>query len=152
MDMAPEFVFQTGNTLAACGWLALVASPASARWTPTIWRVTGWYLPLLLCAAYLVMMAMHWRGQGGFGSLAEVQELFRQPGVLTAGWLHFLAFDLFVGTWIARGCASMKLAHAWVVLLMLLTFLLGPVGLLGYLLARMWAGTGPDSRVTGVRS
>lgn len=140
MTPSPELVFQVGNTLAACAWLALVLSPAKAPWTSRVWRVAGWYLPLLLSAAYLVMLATHWRGHGGFGSLADVQELFRQPGVLTAGWLHYLAFDLFVGVWIAQRCARLAVAHGWVVVLMLLTFMLGPVGLLGYLLVSLLKG------------
>ncbi|TNF52210.1 MAG: DUF4281 domain-containing protein [Burkholderiales bacterium] len=152
MTPSPELVFQVGNTLAACGWLALVLSPAKAAWTPRVWRVTGWYLPLLLSAAYLVMLVTHWRGQGGFSSLADVQDLFRQPGVLTAGWLHYLAFDLFVGAWIAHRCARLGVAHGWVVVLMLLTFMLGPVGLLGYLLAYVLKGDQAKSFQPGAHS
>ena len=51
----------------------------------------------------------HW-GPGGFGSLAEVRQLFERPGLLAAGWLHYLAFDLFVGTWIARDAAQARSA------------------------------------------
>ena len=39
---------------------------------------------------------------GGFGSIAEVRALFANDSALAAGWLHYLAFDLFVGAWIAR--------------------------------------------------
>lgn len=55
----------------------------------------------LLGAIYIALWALHWRGEGGFGSLDEVRALFAVPGLLVAGWVHYLAFDLFVGVWIA---------------------------------------------------
>ena len=82
-------------------------TPASngRRWTPRVWQLTGWALPLLLALGYVALLLGHW-GPGGFGSLAEVRQLFERPGLLAAGWLHYLAFDLFVGTWIARAVMS----------------------------------------------
>ena len=50
--------------------------------------------------------------------------------LLTAGWLHYLAFDLFVGSWISEQAAALALPH-WLLLPPLaLTFLFGPAGLL----------------------
>jgi hypothetical protein len=67
---------------------------------------------------------------GGFGTLDEVAALFRSPGNLLAGWLHYLAFDLFVGRWIVDDALS-RAGPRWPVLPCLaLTFLFGPVGLL----------------------
>ena len=67
---------------------------------------------------------------------AKVRQLFERPGLLAAGWLHYLAFDVFVGTWIAERCAREGRSHAWVVPLLLMTFLFGPLGLLAYALLR----------------
>lgn len=53
-----------------------------------------------------------------------------------AGWVHFLAFDLFVGTWIAERSAQLGLSHGGVVPLLLMTFMLGPLGLLAFVLMR----------------
>ena len=77
-------------------------------------------------------MATHLGADGGFGSVAQVQRLFAVPGLLVAGWLHYLAFDLFVGSWIAGGAAALRIPHAIVVGLLLLTFMFGPAGLLAY--------------------
>ena len=129
----PDLHFGLGNALALACWLALAASPPSRRWTPMVWAVTGRAVPLLLALAYLGLMVVH-RGSGGFGSLAEVRQLFDRPGLLAAGWLHYLAFDLFVGTWIARRAGHLGLPHAWVLPCLLLTFLLGPLGLLAFAL------------------
>ncbi len=132
----PALVFRLANGLALVCWLALVASPPSARRTPTVWRVTGWFAPLLLSALYLAMLALNWRGQGGFSSVEAVRALFDVPGVLVAGWVHYLAFDLFVGSWIAARCADAGIRHGVAIPLLLLTFLAGPIGLLGFAAVR----------------
>ena len=127
----PDLHFGLGNALALACWVALAVSPPSRRWTPAVWAVTGRAVPLLLAVAYLGLLIVH-RGPGGFDSLARVRQLFDQPGLLAAGWLHYLAFDLFVGTWIARRAGLLGVHHAWVIPCLLLTFLFGPVGLLAF--------------------
>ena len=129
---SPDLAFRIGSTAALVAWTALAVSPPSRRWTPWVWRVTGWALPLALGVVYVALLASHWGGPGGFGSLQDVQLLFSRPGPLAAGWLHYLAFDLFVGTWIARQAAAGGIGHLWVLPCLLLTFLFGPSGLLAY--------------------
>ena len=130
----PEAIFQAGSSLAALGWLALALSPAGARWTPAARRFAGRWVPLVLAVVYVALFAHHGMGEGGYGSLAEVQRLLAVPGLLTAGWLHYLAFDLFVGAWISERAAALGLPHLLVLPLLALTFLFGPAGLLA------WAG------------
>lgn len=127
----PDLAFRIANLLALAGWLALAVSPPSRRWTPRIWQLTGWVLPLLLALGYVALLLGHW-GPGGFGSLAEVRQLFERPGLLAAGWLHYLAFDLFVGTWIARDAASRGLPHLLLLPCLALCLMFGPAGLLAY--------------------
>jgi Domain of unknown function (DUF4281) len=130
--LTPDLAFRAGSTLALVCWAALALSPPSRRWTATVWRLTGWVVPLTLALVYAALLGLHWGGPGGFGSLQQVQLLFSRPGPLAAGWLHYLAFDLFVGTWIARQAADAGIAHLWVLPCLLLTFLFGPAGLLTF--------------------
>jgi hypothetical protein len=58
------------------------------------------------------------------------------PGLLAAGWVHYLAFDLFVGAWIAERGAALGLPHWQLVPVLLLTFMFGPAGLLAFILLR----------------
>ena len=135
--MTPDLVFRLANGLALLCWLALIASPPSAAWTQRVWFVCGRAVPVVLSAGYLVLFAVHWRGEGGFGSPQEVRALFDVPGVLVAGWLHYLAFDLFVGAWICRRGAAEQI-NPWLLRLCLPpTFLAGPVGLLIFLGLRL---------------
>lgn len=137
MDLlAPDTVFRAGNALALLGWIALAVSPPSARWAPRVRRLAGRALPLVFAVLYVAMLLVHRPAEGGFGSVAEVQALFAQPGPLVAGWLHYLAFDLFVGAWIAERAAALALPHALVLPLLLLTFLFGPAGFLAFVLLR----------------
>lgn len=144
---APETAFQAGSSLALLGWIALACSPAAARWAPLARRFAGRWVPLVLAVAYVALFARHGMGDGGYGSLAEVQRLFAEPGRLTAGWLHYLAFDLFVGAWISERAAALALPHGAVLPLLALTFLFGPAGLLAWaLLSRAlswWRGRRP---------
>lgn len=131
MIPSPDLVFGLGNAIALLGWLALAASPPKRSWAPRVWQLTGMAIPLVFALVYLLMLIGHW-GPGGFGSLAEVRQLFDRPGLLAAGWLHYLAFDLFVGTWIARRAGELGIAHLAVLPLLALTFLFGPAGLLAF--------------------
>lgn len=136
MTLEPALMFSLANGLALMAWLALLASPARAPWASRVWQISGGFVPLVLSALYVAMLALHWRGEGGFGSIEAVRAMFDVPGVLVAGWTHYLAFDLFVGAWIARRCARLGIGHAWVMPLLLFTFMLGPLGLLAFALLR----------------
>lgn len=132
MFLEPDPVFQTANAAALLAWVALAASPGHAPWAARVRRATGRWLPLALSVLYVAMLLEHWPAQGGFGSVAEVQTLFMVPGALVAGWVHYLAFDLFVGSWIAERAAALKMHHAMLLPVLLLTFLFGPAGWLAF--------------------
>jgi phage shock protein PspC (stress-responsive transcriptional regulator) len=127
--------FQLANALVLPGWLALIVWPARHRFAPRARWWAGRALPLVLAAIYLALFATQGMGDGGYRSLAEVQRLFANPWLLLAGWVHYLAFDLFVGAWIAERAGALGLPHALLIVLLLLTFLFGPVGLLAYAIA-----------------
>lgn len=135
-----DVLFTTANTLALAGWAALLAFPRRRLVT---WWISGLGIPGLLSALYVALLAIHAPGaEGGFSSLAAVAALFATPGVLLAGWVHYLAFDLFLGAWMARRAAAERLP-LWALLPALpLTFLAGPAGLLLFLLLRGFAARG----------
>ncbi|MGI9105721.1 MAG: ABA4-like family protein [Pyrinomonadaceae bacterium] len=132
--MPLEKIFSLCGTLALTGWLLLVFAP---RWKWTARVIAAWLLPLALAVVYLSLVATHFgNSEGGFGSLAEVGLLFRNPHNLLAGWIHYLAFDLFIGSWEVRDAQRVGIHHLLVVPCLVLTFLLGPVGLLLYFALR----------------
>ena len=130
----PDALFSAASGLAMLGWIALAVSPARARWSGAARRFAGRVVPLLLAVVYVVLFARNGMADGGYDSLAEVRRLFAVPELLTAGWIHYLAFDLFVGAWIAERSAQLGLPHLALLSLLVLTFLFGPAGLLAFLL------------------
>ena len=97
--MTPERLFSIVNPIALVGWILLIVLPRQ-RWAATI---AAWAIPGLLAVAYVFVVATHIVGSpGGFSSLPAVATLFANPWLLLAGWIHYLAFDLFIGSWEAR--------------------------------------------------
>lgn len=134
--MPPETIFSACSTLVLPGWLLLVFLP---RWKWSARIVSAVLIPLALAVVYVSIVVAHFgQSEGGFGSLADVSRLFQNPHALLAGWIHYLAFDLFVGAWEVRDAQRVGLHHLLVVPCLALTFLLGPAGLLLYFLLR-WA-------------
>ncbi len=133
--MDPHFLFAFTGPLAIIGWLALLLSPLRpvvAQW------VAGLLVPGLLSVAYTALVLVNWAdAPGGFDSLANVMLLFTVPEIALAGWLHYLAFDLFVGAWEVRTARREGIAHVLVIPCLLLTFLFGPAGLVAFLIVRM---------------
>jgi len=127
--MTPEQVFSIVSLLAVLSWLALAALPRVA-WIAS--AVTGVLVPALLSVAYVALIVSHWGTPGGFSSLAAVAQLFGNPWLLLAGWTHYLAFDLLVGSWEVRDARRRSVPHLLVVPCLFLTFMFGPAGWLLY--------------------
>jgi len=133
--MSAEQLFSFTNSLALLGWLLLVFA-GRARWAASL--VLGAVLPLLLAVIYSGLLAGHWGESGGsFRTLAGVSTLFENHWLLLAGWVHYLAFDLFIGAWEVRDSQALGISHWIVVPCLALTFLFGPAGLLLYFLIRI---------------
>lgn len=137
MRPTPDSLFQLANLLALLAWLLLLVAP---RWRVTRRLVLDGAWPLGLAGGYTILIISHYlgaqSGAGGFGSLAAVATLFRDPWALLAGWVHYLSFDLWVGAWAVRDARRRGLPHLLLVPCLLLTFLFGPAGLLAYSLIR----------------
>ncbi len=132
--MVLDQLFSLANLLALTGWIALALSP----WRPGVAQlVVARLVPGLLGMVYAGLIARFWpESSGGFGSLDGVSALFSQRGLLLAGWLHYLAFDLFVGLWIVRDADAKGFSRPVQLPFLFLTFLAGPLGLLAWLVVR----------------
>ncbi len=123
-----ELVFSLAGLLAMAGWVTLLLSPLSPVWSD---RIAGLIVPVLLSGGYVMLIVLYPSGDGGgFGTFAEVTELFADQNALLAGWVHFLAFDLLVGAWICRTARREKIKYWAVVPCLPFTFMFGPVGYL----------------------
>ena len=132
--MTPDFVFRTGNQVAIVGWLALIFAGRLRIVSAVLCK---YVLPGSIAAVYAILVLTHWSGhQGGFDSVQSVHRLFGDPWLLTAGWLHYLASDLFVGAWEVRNAQRSGISRWLLVPCLVATFLFGPIGFLLFLLLR----------------
>ncbi|MEM6908410.1 MAG: ABA4-like family protein [Pseudomonadota bacterium] len=137
-DWAALFSFV--NIVALIAWVGLILLP---RWPALLSAVL--YAGIgLLCLVYAIGLvgivsgtfANPGGGEMSFSSIEGVRGLFAGDGGVTVGWTHYLAFDLFVGLWIARDGDAKGISRFVQAPILLATFLAGPLGLLIWLLVR----------------
>jgi Na+/alanine symporter len=131
--MKADLIFRIANNIALAGWLILIVFP---RWRWAARLICPVLIPALLSALYAALVVTEFGHSGGFSSLSSVAQLFQNPYMLLAGWVHYLAFDLFVGSWEVRDSQRIGVAHYLVVPCLVLTFLFGPAGWLLYFVIR----------------
>ena len=133
MDLS--LLFTICNSAVMPFWLLLIVAP---KWIWTERLVHSALVPTVLGALYVALFVTSPPAPEGasFGSLEGVMLFFSSPhGVLT-GWVHYLVFDLFVGAWESRDAVRRGIHPVAVAPCLLLTFMLGPAGLLAYLALR----------------
>ncbi len=135
--MDNEQIFSLCGAISMLGWVGLALAPR--------WRFTrDWYAPiaapLIIGVVYVWLMASNIDlapPEGGFDSLAGVTALFSVPELLLAGWIHYLAFDLFVGAWEVKDAQVHEVPHLLVIPCLFATLMVGPGGLLLYWIIKL---------------
>ena len=134
--MSPDSIFQTCSTIAMVGWIVLLI--ISPFWSSFDKFLIGIIITLFtIVYAWLIFQVFTPGDFEKFGSLNGVMELFTDKTAVTAGWVHYLAFDLLTGIWIKKNAQKYNIHHLILIPCLLLTFMLGPMGLLLYLLVRL---------------
>jgi len=132
--MSPDTLFSIASTVAFLGWLALI-------FLPKPWR---YKVPIALCApalallyAVMIFPALKGINPAAFSTLDGIMALQGSKLAALVGWVHYLAFDLIVG-WVIANDAERQGLNRWTMIpALLLTFMLGPVGWLTYLVIRL---------------
>jgi len=132
--------FGVAGQAAMIGWLILIFAPRRAplgygQWLFAIPRYVIPFGISLLYAGFAMSYVFSVEG-GGFGSLDQVAALLGKREMLLAGWVHYLAFDLFIGGWIAAEADKIGLNRIVQAPILLATFMLGPVGLATFLMIK----------------
>ena len=130
-------LFAITNAVAMLGWLILIILPRR----PVLLALVMYLGVGLLCAIYVACFAALLFGSGwGGGSftydIPGIRALFATDAGIVIGWTHYLAFDLFVGLWIARDADAKAFPRLAQVPILLATLMAGPVGLLVWLAIR----------------
>ena len=140
-----DSLFSLTNAVAMLGWLALAVLPRKPlTFSAVLYLGVG-----LLCLAYaslFVLSVGQWidpvRVAGTAApdlldySIAGLRPLFMSDGGIVIGWTHYLAFDLFVGLWIARDADAKGVSRLVQLPFLFITLMAGPIGLGSWLLVR----------------
>lgn len=144
-------IFEAANVYAMICWLVLLLAPRREQVLPLLFMAGCGLLALTYAILIAGLMSGTFDADGprsqDFSSLAGVMALFDSKGGATIGWIHYLAFDLFVGIWAARNADRRGIAR-WMQLIVLpFIFLLGPLGLVLYLVLRTFAGKSVENGI-----
>jgi hypothetical protein len=133
-------LFTLTFAVAAPFWALMILLP-SWTWTARIVRSPLIVLPVVVIYAAIVVPAL-----GEFlpavmsPSLGGVRNLLGTADGAAAAWAHLIAFDLFAGRWAWLDSREREVPALVMAAVLVLTILLGPLGLAAYLAARTrWA-------------
>ena len=134
-------LFRLSNLLVLPFWALMVLLPRW-RWTERMMRspFVSAAPALLYAALVLPRLGAIWPAIAR-PTLPGIATLLGSPGGVTIGWVHFLAFDLFVGRWIYLDSQERRLSPLLTAPVLFLTLMLGPLGFLIYLVLRAVASS-----------
>jgi len=128
------------NILSAAGWILILV-------ISRFWKGADTFLVCIvvaiLAAAYSYFNFAHIGEAGGiagFSTFEGVTKIFSNPWLIDAAWAHIVGIDLILGMLIKNNAAKHGIAYGVVVIVLLVTIVFGPLGLLLYLLIR-WLKT-----------
>lgn len=153
MQLPWEMIFTVTNSGVLLFWLLLAFGPRTVV-TRKIIFFAGVSLLAATYAVLIVLLLGGFADDGGgggspdFTTLAGVQALFAAQGGATIGWIHYLAFDLFVGMWIASNADRHGFSRIVQVPFLFFTLMTGPLGLTLYVLVRKLSGRSVSGAIT----
>ena len=126
-------IFKLCNSIALIGWLLNIVSNK-----PQIEKfIVGIIVTLFtIVYTYFIIGFFELAYFQNFSSLNGFRSLLASDQLLLAGWVHYLAFDLMTGLFIRSNAKKNGLSFWLVLPCLLFTFMLGPTGLLMYLMLR----------------
>lgn len=145
-------IFGYANLYAMLCWAALAFAPAREKIVPYLFYAGSGALALTY-AMLIISLLTGLIGDGGapggpsadFITLEGIMAIFDTPGGATIGWIHYLAFDLFVGIWVARNADRREISRVIQVPILFFILMAGPLGLVLYLILRQFIGTAPEN-------
>ena len=123
-------------------WLMLIIIPNSKF---TTFFVNSVILPLILSTAYIYVIYQAFLLEEPIldifkinFSLENLYTIFATESFLLIFWLHFLALNLFLGSWISRDGVKHNISRSLVFLPLILVYFTGPLGLVLYWIIRVF--------------
>jgi hypothetical protein len=117
----------------------IVARMPNWKYTMPLIRY-GMVVVLAVLYAYLILSSSSGFNGESFSTLANVKQLFQNDNAVLAGWIHYLAFDLLIGTHIVEQAKLYQVPRWLYVFALPLTFMFGPMGYLLFVIMKSFKG------------
>lgn len=152
INMSWDAIFGYANLWAMLCWAVLAFAPKREIIIPYLFYA-GCGLLAFVYAGLIIALMSGLISDGGpsggpgadFTTLAGIMAIFDSPGGATIGWIHYLAFDLFVGIWAARNADRRAIGRIAQVPILFFILMVGPLGLVLYLILRQFLGQKPEN-------
>lgn len=136
LEVTVATIFRLSSLLVMPFWALMLLLPRW-RWTRRIMHSP--FVSVAPAALYGVLVAPRlleiWPALAR-PTLDGIALLLGSPAGATIAWIHFLAFDLFVGRWVYLDSQEKQISPWFTTPLLFLTLMLGPLGFLLYLTVR----------------
>lgn len=121
-------IFSICNKVILLGWILLIFLP-NWKHTQSI-LLNGLIVLFAGIYAFMILKDIGNFNPESFSTLANVKALFQNDDAVAAGWIHYLAFDLFVGAYVVKKSRQIGLSRILYTITLPFTFMFGPMGYL----------------------
>ena len=129
--MTPEQLFNLANAYILPFWTLMIVLP---KWGITKKVMSSYWLFLPLIGSYIYYLVISFEpdlfATLANPTLADIANFFSIETSAGAGWMHFLALDLFLGRWIYWQGQEKNI---WTIHSLILSLFFGPIGLLSHI-------------------
>ena len=123
-------------------WILLIFAPNS---TITQIFVNSIIIPLILASSYIYVVYQIILLEEPFSNIFELYfgldglyTIFATESFLLIFWLHYLALNIFLGSWIACDAVKYNIRRSIVFFPLVLVYFMGPVGMVLYWIIRIF--------------
>jgi len=123
-------------------WLTLIFFPQSHLCR---YFVTSIFPIFILACAYIFILYKSYLNSYDFIinfdlylGISNLQNLFSNDLFLIMFWIHFISINLFTGGWIVKDSQKFSINKILMIMPLIITYLIGPLGLLIYWLIRIF--------------
>ena len=140
--LTPENIYLWINVCIVPFWLMLIIIPNSSF---TQIFVNSIVLPLILATTYVYLLYQAITIDEPildifklFLSLDNLYTVFATESFLIVFWIHFVALNLFLGSWVSRDAVKYNISRGLAFTPLILIYFSGPLGLVLYWLIRIF--------------
>ncbi len=135
-NLGPAFLFQISSFFVMPFWLVMAFLP---RWQPIVYVIRSPWIAIVPAIFYIILVLPGVVDVIIAVSVPDINALAAILGTplgTAISWMHFLAFDLFVGRWIYLDAIERHIPPVIIAPILFFTLMLGPVGYILYLIVR----------------